>query len=78
MLNVHIGIHDIKAIGIRKNTVRSDHGDRTTTCLILVNGDGQYTEVDLYRADLEVQHLKPGEQGFDFVQRLKDDELLTS
>jgi len=76
MLNVHIGIHDIKAIGIRKHTVRSDHGNHVTTVLILVAGDGQYTEIDMYRADLDIQHLEPGEQGFDFVRRLKADKRL--
>jgi len=71
MVNVHIGIHDVKAIGLRKQTV----GDSTTTSLILVNNEGRYTEVSMYRADLEVQQLEPGEQGFDFVQRLQADGL---
>ena len=74
MITTQIGMHGIKGIGIRKNTVNSGDGQWVTTVLVLVDEENNYTAIDIYRADLTVQRIPDDQTSYDFAKGFGEEE----
>ncbi len=71
-IETNIGMHGIRAAGIKKQSIKSEGIEYITTTLVLVHDDYYYTEINLYRADLDVQVIPAEDTALCFVHRLKE------